>query len=186
MLRLAWERTCYGFFPKASSTSRILPGSSDLRTIASANRTASSASLPLSDARTTTATLGRIRFASPAINAVSVPSSFKSRTTASIASPPNWISPSYPLPELSARQPFFLKYEQRKFKRTGSFPMQSTDFRRPLGTGLPLLFFGLAHFRPAPVHISPQATSISEFIAVCNDWNHAHPEFGPSVPKVSQ
>ena len=55
---------------------------------------------------------------------------------ASRTSCPNRISPSCPLPELSTFQPCSFSSEQRKFKFTGSFPMQRTDLASRLITGV--------------------------------------------------
>jgi glutaredoxin len=49
-------------------------------------------------------------------------------TTASTGSLWNRRTPSWPCPELSTVQPFFLSCAQRKFNDTGSFPIQRTDF----------------------------------------------------------
>lgn len=74
-----------------------------------------------------TGTSGRSRFSSPMINAASAPSPL--RSTASTLCRLNSKTPSYPLPELRTFQPCFLKFEQRRFKLTASFPIQRTSLR---------------------------------------------------------
>ncbi len=90
-----------------------------------------------------TDTSGRSRFSSPMIRAASEPSSLRSTTTAPTTSWPNRRIPLCPLPELSTSQPCRLSSEQRRFKLTGSFPMQRTELPRRLLTRV-------SAFRPWP------------------------------------
>ena len=99
-------------------------------------------------------TAGRNRFELSGDQSRFRPSSFRSRTTASTCS---WLkpkTPSCPLPELSTSQPCSLSSAQRRFKSTGSFPMQRTEFRLSLDHRRPPLPGPSKCKCPAPVHMA--------------------------------